>query len=418
MNRTTLFLIVDAGRQDYVRPDSMPFTHQLAQGSLQGSMVSPPGFAQRTAFFTGVHPDTSNNFSAYVYDPEHSPFRWLRKLGPLPNAVKPYKAFVPARRAIKHITKWVSDSYHTDPAWIPPRYQPFFRLCEDSKPVHDPGALGRTSIFDLCRAHGLSYTYRAHPVSGDDDKVHAGLVRDLRSSAPHRFYAAQFSIMDQQGHKHGPFSEHVQRTCLRELDRKIAEVHDALQAGYDAWDLFICADHGMAPVERRVDVQRALRKLPLTPAKDYVVFVNSTLAVLWYENERARREIEAALPGIAGGRPVSDAERRQRRIPTSRQWGDRMFAADPGTLFWPDYFHVKDSVIRGMHGYLDKSAEQYGMAVLARSQGVQPRTFAPRSLVDVFPTLCDLLEVPVPAGQEGMSLFREARHARERMVTA
>ncbi|MCA1813258.1 MAG: alkaline phosphatase family protein [Halobacteriales archaeon] len=418
MTRTSVFLIVDAGRQDYVRPDSMPFLHGLAQQSLTGSMVSPPGFAQRTAFFTGVHPDVSNNLSAYVYDPENSPFRWLRKLGPLPNVVKPYKAFVPARRAIKHITKWVSDSYHTDPAWIPPRYAPFFRLCEDSKPVHDPGALGRTSIFDLCREHGLTYTYRAHPVSGDDDKIHASLVRDLSAGKDYRLYVAQFSIMDQQGHKHGPFADYIQNDCLAELDRKIKEVHGALQDGYSDFDLFVCADHGMAPVEQRVDIQKALRKLPLTPAKDYVVFVNSTLAVLWYQNERARREIEAALPSIPGGRPISDEERRKRRIPTSRQWGDRMFAAHPGTLFWPDYFHVKDSVIKGMHGYLDKTAEQYGMAVLTRSEGIAPGGFEPRSLVDVFPTLCDLLGVPVPEGQEGTSLLAKEPHAARKLVTA
>jgi hypothetical protein len=115
-------------------------------------------------------------------------------------------------------------------------------------------------------------------------------------------------------------------------------------------------------------------------------------------------EIEAALPRIPGGRALSEAERQERRIPTERRWGDRMFAADPGVLFWPDYFHVVDSTIRGMHGYLDKRDETYGMAVLASSNGaIQQGSFEARSLVDVFPTLCDLLDVPTPPTAEGRS---------------
>jgi predicted AlkP superfamily pyrophosphatase or phosphodiesterase len=408
VSRATLFLIIDAGRADYIRPDSMPFLHGLAQQGLKGQFISPPGFAQRTAFFTGRYPDTSGNLSAFCFDPDNSPFRWLRKLGPLPLLVRPRKIFVPARRAIKYISKWTSDCYHTDPGWIPTRFQPFFRPCEDSKPVHDPGALGATSIYDLCREHGLNYTYRAHPVSGDDDKVFAGLVKDLRAGAPYDLYAAQFSILDQQGHLHGPESSHIQTTCLRALDRKIAGVHAALAAGYDEWDLFVCADHGMAQVQRRVNVLKELKRLPIKPARDYVVFVNSTLAVFWYLTERGRVEIEAALPHLQGGRMLSDDERRERRIPTERRWGDRMFAADPGVLFWPDYFHVVDSTIRGMHGYLDKSLETYGMGVLASNRGAVPQgSFEARPLVDVFPTLCRLLDVPEPPGHEGRSVLPE-----------
>jgi predicted AlkP superfamily pyrophosphatase or phosphodiesterase len=410
VSKATLFVIIDAGRADYVRPDSMPFLHGLAQNSMRGSFISPPGFAQRTAFFTGRYPDTSGNLSAFVFDPEGSPFQWLRKLGPLPHIVRPRKIFVPARRAIRMISKWTTDCYHTDPAWIPTRFQPFFRPCEDSKPVHDPGALGATSIFDLCRANDLPYTYRAHPVSGNDDRIYQGLVHDLRASQPYSLVVAQFSILDQQGHIHGPDSSRIQRECLRVLDRKLAGVHAALAAGYDEWDMFICADHGMAPVVRRVNVLQALKRLPVKPARDYVVFVNSTLAVFWYLTEHGRREIEAALPHIGGGTILSDEERRRRRIPTDRRWGDRMFAAEPGVLFWPDYFHVEDSVIRGMHGYLDKRTEQYGMAIVASSgHRTQPGTFEPRPLVDVFPTLCDLLGVKEPDTHEGRSVL--AHHA-------
>jgi predicted AlkP superfamily pyrophosphatase or phosphodiesterase len=402
----TVFIIMDAGRADYVRPETMPFVHGLASGSLQGSFESPPGFAQRTVLFSGRYPDTSGNFSQFVFDPEASPFTWVNALGPLRALVRPRKALYPARWAIQRITQWKTGAYHTDPAWIPPRFMPFFAMCEDMRPMYEPGALGAPSIFDLCRDHGRTFRYLAHPVSGDDEEIHRLLVRELREKRPTDLYVAQFSVTDQMGHVHGPFSDAMQKGFLRDLDGKLGSVHAALAANYDSWDLFVCGDHGMAPVERRVDVGKALSRSGAKPAKDYVLFVNSTLAVVWYLTEKGRAAVEAALHAIPGAHLVDGAERRRRRIPLDRRWGDAMLAAEPGVMFWPDYFHVTDSTIVGMHGYLDKSAETHGLALLASSNGhTGPRKLGLRPLVDVFPTLCELLKVPVPDGQEGTSLL-------------
>lgn len=408
----TVFIIMDAGRADYVRPDTMPFTHGLSQQCLQGSFESPPGFAQRTVLFSGRYPDTSGNFSQFVFNPEESPFKWVKSLGPLRSLVKPRKILFPARMAIQKITKWKTGAFHTDPAWIPPKFMPFFAMCEDMKPMYDPGALGAPSIFDLCRENGLKFRYLAHPISGDDEEVHQILVRELRAGADYDLYVAQFSVTDQKGHTDGPFSDRMQQGHLRDLDGKFAGIHAALAAGYDSWDLFICGDHGMAPVQQQVNILAALKAVDAKPAVDYVVFVNSTLAVLWYLTEKGRTAIEAALPNIPGTHVVDEAERRRLRIPLDRRWGDRMLAAESGVLFWPDYFHVTDSKIVGMHGYLDKSSETHGVAILASSNGhTAPRTLGLRPLVDVFPTLCDLLGVPTPTGQEGTSLLLASAEA-------
>jgi type I phosphodiesterase/nucleotide pyrophosphatase len=406
MRHATVFIIMDAARDDYVTADSMPFIHGLRRGGVTGSFESPPGFAQRTVLFSGRYPDTSGNFSAFVFDPDESPFRWVRRLGPFRGLVRPRKILFPTRVAIDRVTKWATGAYHTDPAWIPPKFLPYFRPCEDMRPLYEPGALGAPSLFDLCREHGLRFRYLAHPVSGNDEWIFNTLVKELRESQPYDLYVAQFSTPDQKGHVHGPHSDAMRKDFLRKLDEKIASVHAALAAGYESWDLFLCGDHGMAPVHREVNVLEALKRVDAEPAKDYVVFVNSTLAVLWYLTEKGRREVEAALPTIPGARPIDDADRARLRIPLDRRWGDRMLAADPGVLFWPDYFHVTDSKILGMHGYLDKVEETHGMNVLVSSNGhTGPRDVGLRPLVDVFPTLCDLLGVPVPKGQEGTSLL-------------
>jgi hypothetical protein len=407
MTHTTVFIIVDAGRADYVRPDTMPFLHGLQSTSLSGAAVSPPGFAQRTVLYSGRYPDTSNRFSLFTFDPPRSPFRWVRKLGPLGHLVRPRRALYPLRWGIQKVTRRLTDAYHTDPAWIPPRYLPFFRPCEDMRPVDESGAMGATSIFDRCRDKGLTYRYIGHPISGDDDRVHEALVRELRSGAPTRLFVGQLSATDEMGHHHGPFSRTMQQKVLPKLDGQLASIHAALESAYDSWDLFLVGDHGMAPVEERIDLIPHLRAAHARPARDYVVFVNSTIAVVWYLTERGERELEPILSKIPGTHLLSARERREHRIPTDRQWGDRMLIAERGVMFWPDYFHVTDRPIVGMHGYLDKASESHGLAILASNNGAaRTGQFGARPLVDVFPTLCDLIDVGVPPGQEGRSLLR------------
>lgn len=416
MAHATLFLILDGCRADYVRADTMPFLHGLATGSLSGSFESPPGFAQRSVLFSGRYPDSSGNFGQFVFDPENSPFRWVRRLGPLGHAVKPRKAMFPARMAIQKFTTWKTGAAAADPAWIPPRFLPYFATCGDRAPLDAPGALGTPSLFDLCRERGLTYRYFATPAPEVDDQTHEQLARELREGAPCDLYVARFSVLDESGHATGPASATIREGVLPKLDRRLAALHAALTAGYRSWDFFVCGDHGMAPVHRRVDVQAVLRQhCDAQPAKDYVVLVHSTLAVFWYLTDAGRAAVEAMLTRIPGTHVVSEEERRRRRIPLGRPWGDRIVAAGPGVLFSPDHFHAAETVVAGMHGYLDKRDEGHGALVLARSDDRAngaghasaggPRSVGLRPLVDTFPTLCALLGLPVPDGQEGVSLL-------------
>lgn len=421
MSHTTLFIILDAGRADYVRPDTMPFLHGLSTRGLRGAVEAPPGFAQNTVLFSGRYPDTSGQFAQFVFDPENSPFKWVKGLGPLGAAVRPRKAMFPARVAISKVTAWATGEEPLDPAWIPPRILPFFAPCRDRRPP-EPSLLQHdgepTTLFDLCREHGLTFRYLAYPEDGEDDDIHATLARDLRAGVPCDLYVARFGVLDRRGHADGPDTE-AMGEHLRTLDRKLAGLHAALAAGHDSWDLLVVGSHGMAPITRRVDVLRALEGCTAEPAKDYVLLLNSTFALVWYLTLRGQTEVDARLRRLPGARMVDEAERQRRRIPTGRGWGDAMLAAEPGVLFWPDHFHAKDTEVEGMHGYLDKREEGHGALVLASStRRVQAGELGLRPLVDAFPTLCALLDLPVPPFQEGVSLLEPPEVALPQLARA
>jgi hypothetical protein len=421
--RTTFLLILDAFRADYITPNNTPYLAGLKKESTHGGFLSPPGFAQRTTMFTGTYPDTSGNFSAYGYDPENSPFTWVRSLGPLAKMYRGRLAMVPARAAVKRVTKMKTGNFHTDPAWIPGEFLPYFELVEDTKPVFDPGALPFTSVFDLCREKSKPFFYGAHPVSGDDEEIYNMVLERIQRRDPTELYVAQFSAMDEGCHRHGPILppdwtraedqsdrdiEKMRRELL-EIDRKIRVIHEHLQANYENVNLLILGDHGMAPVRRRVNVLKDLKSTGMKPSKDYVVFLDSTFAKIWFRNETARRRITAHLEGVDYGWMLSPEERRALRIDFKhRRYGDLMLAAKPGVLFWPDYFHIVERPIKGMHGYIDKR-EETESALLLHGPDVPRRDVGKRVLVDVFSTLTDLVGLPGNDVDEGVSLLSKER---------
>ena len=422
---TTLLLILDACRRDYLTPENAPFLSGLLSQGVSASIESPPGFTQRTTMFTGTYPDTSGNFQAFGYNPDNSPFRWLKNLGPLNALYQPRKVMFPARLAVKKVSRWVSGQYHTDPAWIPATYLPHFEVVEDGKPIFEPSALPHTSIFDLCRDAGKPFKYLAHPISGNDDEIFRMIMDTYERGENQELVFAQFSNLDENGHHHGPLVPEGARPArnqkpadvelmkreIREVDRKCEAIFEAMRKNYDEFAFLAVGDHGMAPVHEKVNILAEMKKLPLKAGKDYVVFVNSTIAEFWFQNERARTLITDALTNATYGWVLSEKEREEMRIRFDhRRYGDLMFAANVGVLFWPDYFHVVEHDIKGMHGYIDKREETTGVLVSGGTKIKGPLELGNRNLVDVFPTLCELVGVPVPGTNEGRSFLPAMPH--------
>ncbi|MBW3582187.1 MAG: alkaline phosphatase family protein [Euryarchaeota archaeon] len=422
--QTTLMLILDACRSDYFTSGEMPYIEKLQKESLHGEGESPPGFAQRTTMFTGTYPDTSQNFSAFGYSPENSPFKWLNKMGPLRHLYLPHAWMIPARMAIRTITKKVTGNFHTDPAWIRGSFLPFFEVVEDTRPIFDEGALPFTSVFDLCRQYNKEFFYGAHPVSGDDEEIYKMLLERIHRRDETELYIGQFSALDEGGHPHGPYLppdweqapdqskkdvDHM-RSALHEIDRKVRTLHEALLENYEKVNILILGDHGMAPVRRRVNVLKDVQKATgAKPGKDFVLFLDSTYAKFWFHDKETERKIMEHLATVDYGHIIDDAEARHHRIKFDhRRYGDMMFAADVGVLFWPDYFHIMERPIKGMHGYIDKDEETYG-ALLLHGPGLGSDDIGRRILVDIFPTLCDLVGLPTTPHNEGRSMVGEEK---------
>lgn len=419
LGKTTAFVILDAFRWDYLNPEDTPFLWRRASEGLHVChVISSTGFTQRAAMFTGTYPDVTDCYTMFCYDRKGSPYRLLRPLGePLRWLAAGAERFAPfdlLERGLRHRVLYRLGrvfAAHAPPAFIPLHLLPLIGVTEDRVSVHGPGAFPVPSIFDQLREQGRTYRFLMFPdLFGDDEAVLDASLRAVGDG--HDLYLLQFSDSDARCHLHGSESE-VRRKVARELDRKVRLVVEAFERAYAEPGFMVVGDHGMMDVDATVDVASAVHgraaRAGLRHGRDYLLFLDSTLARLWSFNSRARAALQDVftLPLLDSHGRLIDGEMaaRYRIPPPGPRYGEQIWWANPGVLIHPDYFHPRRQVVKGMHGYDSHHEKMMGFAVVA-APGYGRGSLESAPLVDVCPTLCDLVGLPYPDANEGQSFAR------------
>jgi hypothetical protein len=241
---------------------------------------------------------------------------------------------------------------------------------------------------------------------GEDAKVErilAWLALDDPAQRP-RFVTAWFHGADGTAHRYGPDAPQVSRT-LRHQDASLGRLLDALAARglLASTTLLLVSDHGMAAVERSVDLQRALDDAGV-PAR---VLGGGGCAIVVLRRRDAgvdrilatarRLGLEAwprsAIPGLPS--------------PANPRFGDVFAEAPVGTVIArhprgaPGIVRGDALPLRGAHGYAPDRPEMRALfAAIGRGVGAGARLGTVHT-VDVAPTVLALLGEPVPEWMEG-----------------
>jgi hypothetical protein len=213
------------------------------------------------------------------------------------------------------------------------------------------------------------------------------------------------------------------RAFYRGVDGFIAALHTKSLSG--GLGFVLLCDHGMEPIDRVVDLQEVLQDLDL-PLDSYDVFVENTKATFWFHDDRAgARIIDGLRSSQLGSLREWEEMRRYGLVFDDNSYGDAYFYARLGTTFFPNDFHqplaclvrtVSDRQQRRRfrvpwhqadHGYLPDNDCEIGFMVLAE-EGYEAvnRDVA---LVDIAPTLLDLLQLPKPDTMKGQIALRPRR---------
>ena len=282
----------------------------------------------------------------FYYDPEGSPFKWLRWFSVLPGRVLDNRL---GRKLIKELGRHALGMGPLFECCVSPHLLPLFNYIEKHN-IYDVGGIpGSTSIFDLLNQRGISYkVYSYHHFS--DAEILEQSYRDIESGKE-PFYFLYLSQID--GFLHQRRSDEPLITeRLRWYERELQKIFNcARQRNPDA-AMTVVSDHGMTPVHSTYDLVGKIRRLGLRMPRDYLAVYDSTMARYWFFDDAARRAIIAELEATSCGRILTDAELVRLGIFfPDRRYGEIVFLLDPGWLFAESDFNGGAWNPAGMHGY-------------------------------------------------------------------
>lgn len=392
-----VFVLVDALKSSYVTPDNMPFLYDFCtKGTYYSSVIPSPGFCERSEIFTGLDCFQSGNCTAIGYMPEQSAYRNEK-----------FSLFVARilELVIPKATRYAFDKYfrirkkRMKSYLIPYSVLDKFALTEDGNtPLIDC-----RDIFDSLRESGLTYSLDGFTSLASSGQIGLSAVSDFVKEGIDKaldFLPVYLGEADSSGHEFGADIEGMSNT-LRRIDDLLSVLFDLAKG--NGYAFAVLGDHGMVPVEVRVDVNKIVKQLGLKLGKDYLMFLDSTIVRFWFFNSVARQKIiSCCKERLSQYGQLIDADNyetynipldilNQQGMPV---YGDLMWCANPGVLITPDYFNPPSKLVKGMHGYLITDPDDgVGMLAFSSQEIRKEKTIA---LSDVCDKLCKLLGIAAP----------------------
>lgn len=373
---TVILLSFDGTRPADLRSAKLPgFARLLREGAAAERMdpVFPTNtFPNHASLVTGVAPERHGIVNNVFVDPERGLF-----------------------------------DYAADPTWFeaPPLWSILAAHGVPSASFHWVGSEGpwRDGTGPLAWKRFDART----PPDAKVEQILAWLDRPPGPTRP-RLVTAWFRGADHEGHRHGPGSEQVERDLAAQdasLGRLVAGLE---QRGLLATTtLLVVSDHGMARVQRAVDLTGELRSAGV---RGRTIAGGGFAMLRLTQGDQAERAVRVAL-----GLGLEAFERRtaprELRLGNDR-FGDVVVIAPVGTAFLRESFvqrvaarlNLPGASLGGAHGYRPEEESMAAICV-AFGRGAPPGASLGRvHALDVAPTVLALLGVPAPPELEGVAI--------------
>jgi predicted AlkP superfamily pyrophosphatase or phosphodiesterase len=346
------------------------------------------------SMYTGLRPDRHGLWFVWQRRPQSSPFRWLRPfrfLEAVDNLAMHVAATKVTRRFVR-TTSWFGIPYPVHVRW---RDIPDLDIAE-RKLWTEPGYLApAATVFDLMRAAGVPFEIVG---MARGRAVGLAAVEAWRPPADPRPPTLLFAgDVDHASHAHGQGSPEV-TGLLGRIDGVIErQFEDMTGRGHDP-RLVVWSDHG------HHDVQRLN---PLTFLKERGVdlrrhphVIDTNFIRFWIDDREERRRMTDRLDGLGIGHVLTERELETYRVkmPDDR-YGNVIFYVDLPWALSHTIWGFGRRLASG-HGYLPDHPGSD--AVLVSNL---PARDGQLDLVDVAPSLLELLGLPIEAGLDGRSVW-------------
>src|SRR3954471_16983784 len=345
-----LFVFIDACGWEIIKDD--PFARRFAPHRRPLRSVLGYSSACIPSILSGRYPSEHRNWSYFVYDPKNSPFRSLRPLRWLPNAVTGRRR---VRRLLSRIAKArLNFKGYFDLYNIPFKHIDKYDFTEKKNPLQ-PGGMNRgPNIFDFLTEKHIPY-HVSVPTRPEAENLEA-LLTDIRAEAID-FAFLYWPELDGLLHRVGNDSPEIPAR-LRAYETAITKLMSVAREHYEEVRLYVFSDHGMANCDVHLDLRAQIDALGYKPGVDYAVVYDSTMARFWFFNDRARQAITEKLEETPQGEILSDAELNDLGcLFSDRYFGELIYLVEEGTLIVPS--DMGERPIRAMHGYHPDAPHSY-----------------------------------------------------------
>jgi hypothetical protein len=364
-----IFVLIDALGWEYVKnreflSDVLPYRQPLRTVLGYSSGAIP-------TILTGLMPAQNGHWNLLYYDPQGSPFRWLRHLEFLPGTILEHRV---TRKLLKEMGHRMLGLGPLFDCTVSTRLLRWFNWVERRNIYGYGGITGTLSIFDhLAQAHVPHRIYTFHKFT--DIQILDRARRDMETDKSGVFFL-YLSEMDMFLHKHCLDTAEIDQQ-VRWYGERLASLFRFARKIDPEAGLTIFSDHGMAPVRQLYDVVGEIDALGFRTPEDYLAVYDSTMARFWFFADTPRKKITERLLSMPCGRILSDAEMESLGILfEDRRYGELVMLLHPGGLMGKSDFNGPRWVPAGMHGYHPDDPDSDAIFLSSRAPVYPLRTIA------------------------------------------
>jgi predicted AlkP superfamily pyrophosphatase or phosphodiesterase len=359
----TVVVLIDALGWHFI--ESRPFLNDLLPFRQPLRTVLGYSSGAIPTILTGLTPSVNGHWNLFYYDPQGSPFRWLKQFQFMPDTLLNHRI---TRKLLKELGRRVLGLGPLFECCVSPRLLPYFNWVE-KRNIYDRGGIcAAPSIFDQLAERGVHYRVYSYHYS-TDSQILRQAEQDIRNQSA-QFYFLYLSEMDLFLHMHCLKPELIEKR-LGWYDRGLCQVFEAARQVDPGASFTVISDHGMTPVRGCFDLVKVIDGLGFQMPKDYLAVYDSTMARFWFFDDRTRRSITQSLSTVDCGHIVSDDELKRLGVFfADRRFGEVIFLLQPGWILSQSDFNGNGWTPRGMHGY--HPDDPYSDAILLTDR--KPRT--------------------------------------------
>lgn len=364
-----LFVLIDALGWEFIKDrqflqDLLPYRQPLRTvlGFSSGAIPT---------ILTGQSPAVTGHWNLFYYDPQGSPFRWLKYFRFLPDQLLNSRV---SCKIVKELGRRVLGMGPLFECFVSPRLMPWFNWVE-KRNIYSPGGIsGARSIFDELAARDRAchvYTYH----HWKDDEILSKARGDIATSNASVFFL-YLSEVDHFLHFHCNEPNRID-AILAHYAERLRSLYEHAQTMSADVTMTVFSDHGMRPVQNHYPLVSEIQALRFKSPEDYLAVYDSTMARFWFFNAPARQRITDFLEQVPCGKILREPELARLGLNfADNRYGDVIFLLDPGWLISNNDFSSGGWHPLGMHGYHPDDPYSDAIFLSNRDPGRSMRTIA------------------------------------------